>query len=835
MAFGIPRLAFLAAVLAFFIPFLFMKHSKAADPVLPEPGKSAMTQENSSAISLTAEERAWLREHPVIRVVQDPGWPPVEFADDKGGGIGISGDYLKLLEQRIGIKFERIQGLTWQEAYARLKRHEIDMTTSVAVTPERLEFWVFTKPYMKIPIAIFTQRDVTYISNMRELSGKKVAIVEGYAVNDWIPRDFPDIQLVKVKNAKEGLDLLQEGKVFAYIDNMLVGGYYISKTKAMNVKIAGETPYMNAQSMAVRKDWPVLEGILQKALDSITEGERDSIYQKWVPIRYEHGFNYGFLWRMVAIFAAILLLLLAWNWKLSKEIRRRRLVEESLRKSEERFRSVVESSPMAMHFFHLEDDKSLVLTGANPAADRITGIEHHALIGKRIEEAFPGLVNTSVPAMYRKVAAGEIGYQSDEVAYKDERFGGIYEVHVFRTGQNTIVGAFFDITAQKRMEEQLRQSEKMKAIGQLAGGVAHDFNNQLSGIMGYAEMLVARLDDKTLREYAECIQRASRRSADLTRDLLAFSRKGKMLSVHVNIHKAIEEVVAILQHSLDKRIEIKINFKANPATIMGDPSQIQNVLLNLAINARDAMPTGGELVFSTENVKAGESRMGEGFPENLRGRCLKISISDTGIGMDKETVKHIFEPFFTTKEIGKGTGMGLPSAYGTVQNHHGAINVSSELGRGTVFSIYFPLVDDKAEQEIAEKLGTAPAMEANIMLVEDEELVRGMEVRILDSLGYKTIVCKDGAEAVEIYRKTWKSIDLVILDLIMPRMNGRETFLSIRKINPDVKVIVSSGFSIDGEAQCIIDMGAKGFIQKPFNIAELDKSIKDVLIDGGKS
>ena len=315
-----------------------------------ENRKTSLPQGMSSkgAIALTEEERAWLKSHPVIRVVQDPGWPPVEFTDERGMPAGMTYDYLALIEDRLGVKFERVLNLNWQDAYARLQRWEIDMTTSVAVTPERTKFWRFTEPYMKIPIVILAQGNVTYIAGMHELDGKKVAAVDGYAVSDWIPRDYPGIRIVKVRDAMEGLRLLQRGDVFAYVDNMLVVGYYLAKLKMANVKIAGETPYVNAQAMAVRKDWPIFAGILQKALDSISEGERAEIYHKWLPIRYEHGFDYSTLWQVLAVFALIVLILIAWNRKLSVEIRNRRAAEVALSKSERQFRQLFDNAAVPL-------------------------------------------------------------------------------------------------------------------------------------------------------------------------------------------------------------------------------------------------------------------------------------------------------------------------------------------------------------------------------------------------------------------------------------------------------------------------------------------------------
>ena len=416
-------------------------------------------------------------------------------------------------------------------------------------------------------------------------------------------------------------------------------------------------------------------------------------------------------------------------------------------------------------------------------------------------------------------SSGVLGGKTYEITHT----GMIYK------GGKAILEIFNDISDRKKMEERIRQSEKMEAVGQLAGGIAHDFNNQLAGIMGYAEMLAARLDDKNLRDYAENIIRASKRSADLTRNLLSFARKGKYLEVSLNVHNIIEEVVTILEHSINKRIEIKRMLKASPATIRGDPTQIQNALLNLAINARDAMPDGGELAFTTENVSIEETPLKEHKHEVATGRCLKLCVSDNGHGMDKEVLKHIFEPFFTTKSVGKGTGMGLASVYGTVKSHHGFINVLSEVGKGSTFYLYFPLLED-----VIELINKGSELEKqkksiNILVVDDEEMVRQLLSEIFKMLGHKVVTCKDGAEAVETYKKSHKDMDIVVLDMEMPKLSGKDTFFAMRTINPDVKVLLASGFSIEGEAQSLIEAGAKGFVQKPFNISDLSKSLNDVL------
>jgi PAS domain S-box-containing protein len=396
-----------------------------------------------------------------------------------------------------------------------------------------------------------------------------------------------------------------------------------------------------------------------------------------------------------------------------------------------------------------------------------------------------------------------------------------------------VIGVILDITERKQMERRLRQSEKMDAIGQLAGGVAHDFNNQLSGIMGYADMLANRLDDEKLRTYAENIKRASRRSADLTGQLLAFARRGQYMRVPVDIHRTILEVVSLLEHSLDKRIDIEQWLRAHPSTTEGDPTQLQNALLNLAINARDAMPEGGRLIFATETVDLDPADCAE-LPQPVDpGHYLRVTVRDTGSGMDEATRTRIFEPFYTTKPRGKGTGMGLPAVYGTVKNHGGAVAVDSEPNKGSAFHLYLPLVDSEAESDEDAETEPPATRSLRVMVVDDEPMVRDMVRDILEADGHEVTACEDGQEAVALFEKAPHKYDLAILDMVMPRMNGAETYRALRRIRPDVTAILSSGYSIDHQAQSLMSEGVAGFIQKPFESDRLLKLIGEVLAQEG--
>ena len=383
-----------------------------------------------------------------------------------------------------------------------------------------------------------------------------------------------------------------------------------------------------------------------------------------------------------------------------------------------------------------------------------------------------------------------------------------------------------DMTEYKLLEERLHQSQKMDAVGRLAGGIAHDFNNQLTVVQGYADMLAGGLEDPLLRSYVDGIRTSSRRAADLTRQLLAFARKGKFVSAPVDLHTVVADLVAILKHSIDKKIEIRQRLEAVPSTVLGDPTQLQNALLNLALNAQDAMPSGGELSFATSVVDVSQKAAGL---EIEPGKYLLVSVADTGGGMTAETKKHLFEPFFTTKEPGKGTGLGLASVYGTVKSHQGAVSVYSEEGHGTTFRIYLPLLEAGTVVAAVQSSPAPSITGARILLVDDEEMVRKVVSAQLQHLGCHVTACGSGAEAIEFYRGSWQSVDLVILDMVMPKMGGRELFQALRGINPGIRALLSSGYSINGDAQGILDDGVMGFLEKPCQRGDLAAKIAEVL------
>jgi signal transduction histidine kinase/CheY-like chemotaxis protein len=395
-------------------------------------------------------------------------------------------------------------------------------------------------------------------------------------------------------------------------------------------------------------------------------------------------------------------------------------------------------------------------------------------------------------------------------------------------------GAIEDISPRKtaeserrKLEEQLIHAQRMESIGRLAGGIAHDFNNILTSIMGYAELLNEKLDKgkpqekKALSVIIDGVERA----ANLTKQLLGFARKGKYQPVPLEVNDSIKHVLKVSDKIFEKNIIVKLNLM-NVPNIIADKSQIDQILTNLFINAKDAMPEGGELSVNTKEVYLNENSL-EDFPDLIPGSHVVVTVSDNGIGMSKDTIKHIFEPFYTTKMEGKGTGLGLATVYGIVKNHNGHINVYSEPGLGTSFTLYFPTTKKSVEDEKIDN--SVIRGEGRILVIDDEEHIRSIIESQLNELGYQVDTAENGKDGLKVFEKFKDKIDLVLIDMIMPVLGGKETFIEMRKTAPDVKVVLMSGFSRSGKAEEILAEDNVSFIQKPFRIQDLSKVISDVL------
>jgi CheY-like chemotaxis protein len=377
----------------------------------------------------------------------------------------------------------------------------------------------------------------------------------------------------------------------------------------------------------------------------------------------------------------------------------------------------------------------------------------------------------------------------------------------------------------------------MEAVGTLAGGIAHDFNNILGAVIGYTELAQELAQDGDANgEELEQVLLAAERARDLVRQILTFSRKAEADLRPVSLNRAVREALKLLEPTLPKMIDIQARLAEDLRLVNADPTQVDQVLLNLAANAADAMPEGGRLTIETSNVVLGEEHRRR-HPEASPGGYVMLSVADTGHGMDKQTAARIFDPFYTTKEVGKGTGLGLATVYGIVKAHNGYIYCASQPGQGTTFEMFLPVLHaaGPAEAGLDEPAGGPPGGSETILLVDDEQALRTLGARALESRGYRVLTADNGEQALEIYRAQTGEVDLVIMDLGMPGMGGRKAMRSILDLNPRVKVVIASGYSPDAQVKDALEAGAAGYVAEPFRKADLLATVRGVLDDGRPS
>jgi signal transduction histidine kinase/ActR/RegA family two-component response regulator len=385
-----------------------------------------------------------------------------------------------------------------------------------------------------------------------------------------------------------------------------------------------------------------------------------------------------------------------------------------------------------------------------------------------------------------------------------------------------------DVTEHLRLEEQYRQAQKMEAVGRLAGGIAHDFNNLLTAILGFSELTMARLakDDPTRGELQEVLK-AGHRAAALTRQMLAFSRRQVMQPRLIDLNERVTDLLKMLKRLIGEDVELVPRLAPGLGLVMADPGQIEQVVMNLAVNSRDAMPEGGQLILETRDVEPGDELF-KGYAASAPGRFVMLAVIDTGTAMSDEVKTHLFEPFFTTKEVGKGTGLGLATVYGIVKQSGGHITVESEKGKGTAFRIYLPRADGERESRTGIAVPRMRTGTETILLVEDEEAVRKLAAAVLGKSGYGVFEAANGAEGLEVIARHPGKIDLAITDVVMPVMSGHEFSRRLAEASPATRVIFMSGYSDTAVHQLAVSTEIP-FLQKPFTSAQLLQKTQEVL------
>ncbi len=514
---------------------------------------------------------------------------------------------------------------------------------------------------------------------------------------------------------------------------------------------------------------------------------------------------------------------------ITERIKAEKKVIETLKISDD----IVQTIPSGLFIYRYEPPNQLLLVYGNPESERLTGIKVQEWLGKEFNEIWPTAKEKGITDDFLGVLQTGMNFETEDLYYKDQRLEGAFRIRVFPLPDQKLAVAFENIIEKKRLEEQLIQSQKMEAVGKLAGGIAHDFNNLLMAILGYSDLTLSLIspEDPIYISLQE-IKKAGERAGSLTRQLLAYSRKQVLQPELIDLNQLVFNIDKLLRRLIGEDIEMITIPGSKLGMVRADPGQIEQVIMNLVINARDAMPTGGKLTIETANVDFDEKCI-QHRVEIQPGSYVMIAISDTGCGMDEEIQKQIFDPFFTTKEVGKGTGLGLSMVYGIVKQSEGNIFVYSEPNHGTTFKIYFPRIEESSISP-RQETDSYHLYKGNetILLVEDEEIVRQFISRILEEAGYQVLKAAYGGEALQISETFSDPIHLLLTDVIMPHMSGRELTESIIPHRPSIKVIYMSGYTDDAIGQHgILEEGIE-FMQKPFTPTTLLQKIRNILDNG---
>ena len=514
-----------------------------------------------------------------------------------------------------------------------------------------------------------------------------------------------------------------------------------------------------------------------------------------------------------------------------REERKREEAEKAIAASELRYRRLFESAKDGILIIDAETGKVI---DVNPFLIDLLGFSHETFIGKELWELGPFKDIVDNQAKFAELQQkGYVRYEHLPMETVDGRqievefVSNVYQVN----HHNVIQCNIRDITEQNKLQKQFIQSQKMESIGTLAGGIAHDFNNLLTAIIGNNDMLLTEIsEDDPKREYTEEIKQATQRAVSLTRQLLAFSRKQVTQPLVINLNEILPDLEKMLRRLIGENITLETIL--NPAlwNVKIDTGQMEQVIMNLVVNARDAMPKGGNLTIETTNIDLDEDYFQDHGVENPPGPYVMMAISDTGIGMDKEIQSHIFEPFFTTKGIGRGTGLGLSTVYGIVKQNHGYIWAYSEPGQGTTFKVYLPSVGEDAVSVEEKKISKDKLTGSEtVLIVEDDSSIRKLARKVLQAYGYNVLDAEEGEQALRIIEEHEGPIHLLVTDVVMPKMSGRELAERLQSLRPEVKVIYMSGYTDDAIAHHgVLEQGVN-FIEKPFTPKGLARKVREVL------
>jgi len=790
-----------------------------------------------ASLGLTDAEQQWLESHTTVKFTGDPNWLPYEAFDSKGNYIGIVSSHLNLIAESTGLVFEMSPSKTWTESTEKAKQGTVDVLSETDDSDLKSHL-NFTIPYISNPIVIAMHSRENYVESIANIQNRKIALIKDYGYTSKIRKKYSEINFLTVDDIQHGLISVSTGEIDALLCTLALCSYTISELGLNNVKITGKTEFDTKLALGVQKDLPILLSILNKAIEKITREQQQVILDSWIKNKLQKKTDYALVYKVAAISLALISVFVIWNRRLSREVDLRKKTESELKSAEEvlrlshqRFLLHREHSPLAI----IEWNTDFEFLDWNPAAQKIFGYTKEEVLGCHItEKILPESARQAVDKIWDELLTNKGGtYSLNENTTKDGRVI-LCEWHntPLVDDDGNVIGVASlveDITEQEKNEENLRQSQKMDALGKLTGGVAHDFNNMLGVILGFTELLKDRVDQHDPKQIKYCneIFNAAERAKKLTSNLLAFSRKVPSSVEKTDINNMLNSMQHMLEKTLTHRIKLIFELKENIWPVLIDRTRMEDAVLNICINAMHAMPEGGSIVLNTSNVSLLDS---DGCDVNVEpGDYVLLSIRDNGIGMTHDTQLKIFDPFFTTKGA-EGTGLGMSQVYGFVQQSDASIQVSSELGKGTKITLYIPRFLDQQNDKIDESklnLVKLPSGIETILVVDDEVALLDLNTEILSDHGYTVYRAESAKQAMDILAN--KHVDLLLSDVIMPDMNGYQLALEVEKLFPSIKIQMVSGYSDKFEENLTDSLLHQQRLQKPVSSEKLLQRVRLLL------
>jgi len=704
----------------------------------------------------------------------------------------------------------------------------------------------FPPPYLTIPSVIVVRKNVNRNLTLEMLKGMHVVMVSGYGYVDLIRNKFPNVEIELVPDLTAALRKVSFGMADAFVGDLATASFNIEAEGITNLRLAGNAEPPNIAGFAVRSDWPELSAILDKGMSMVTKEERQAIFNKWIHLEAEPGVTMrelrNLIFLIISVIGVICIIFLLWNRSLQRMVNRRteslqeefeerKRAEEALQQSEEQFRHFFEHLTIGVAIYEAVDDgDDFVFFAINPEGEKLSQVSFDEIRGKRLSLIFPGAKDLGLfKALQNVWRTGNPEYVPFRL-YKDERIQQSVENRVFKLPSGRVVAVYDDRTEVIRLEEGLRQAQKMESVGRLAGGIAHDFNNMLSAILGNAEMALLKYEkERPVSDNLEAVIRAAKRARDLVSQILTFSRKQEQKTILLNPSLIVTEALKLLRASIPSSIEIRSNIRSH-GRMLADPTQLHQVVMNLCTNGYHAMKDSrGTLSITLEDLDILPGKKRQSIINIPFGRYIHMEVSDTGCGMDQATLEKIFEPYFTTKEKGSGTGLGLAVVHGIVKAHGGHIRVSSKPDEGTTFRLFFPCVDEEdlqSEEPIDNEIhgGTE-----RILLVDDEEDIIEIVTAMLEHYGYLVTPFLDSEQALRYFLDNPKTVDLVITDLTMPRLSGYELARQLLEVRSDLPIILCTGFNENVQSEELIASGIKRYLQKPVEMHDMLETIREIL------